>query len=78
MCPDDPRLSDPVFAAGFSAGVLQSADLGTQVMVMQLQEAITQQQRVLSAMQETLTNMEQVGALFREAEMGSPYWKAHA
>jgi hypothetical protein len=78
MPDDDVRLADPLFAAGFSAGVLQSADLGTQVLVAQLQATMDQQQRLLDVMQETLTRLEQVAALFREVEAGAPYWRSHA
>ena len=63
---------------GFAAGVLASADLGTQVLVSQLQAAIDQQQRVLDTMQDTLGKMEQLATVFRETELGSSYWKTRA
>lgn len=71
-------MNDPRYAAGFSAGVLASADLGTQVLISQLQAAIDQQQRVLEAMQDTVEKMEQLAAVFRETELGSSYWKTRA
>ena len=71
---DDPRLADPAFAAGFSVGVLQSADLGTQVLVAQLQETIDQMARVLAEMHQGLGKLEELGAVLREAELGSAYW----
>ena len=73
-----PEANDPRWSAGYAAGVLASADLGTQVLVSQLQAAIDQQQRVLDEMHETLGKMEQLAAVFRETELGSPYWKTTA
>jgi hypothetical protein len=74
---DDARLADPSFAAGFSAGVLQSSDLGIQVLVAQLQETVDQMARTLDEMHQGLGKLEDLGAVLREAELGSPYWRKH-
>ena len=67
-------MHDPQFDAGFSSGVLLSADLGTQVLIAQLQAVIDLQQQVLAEMQQTMGRLEEAAAVFREAELGSPYW----
>jgi hypothetical protein len=67
-------MGDPSFRNGYSSGVLASADLGTQVLVAQMQRTMDQQANLLEVMQETLHRLEELGALFREAEAGSPYW----
>jgi hypothetical protein len=74
---EDPRMDDPLFANGYSSGVLASADLGTQVLIAQLQAVIDLQQQVLAEMQQTMGRLEEAAAVFREAELGSSYWKSH-